>query len=50
VDVLGETVRGKIEIKVDGQVAISASVDEVSEAYEAALERALRTEPETVAV
>jgi phosphoribosylformylglycinamidine synthase subunit PurL len=50
VEVLGETVRGKVEIKVDGQVTISASVDELSEEYEAALEKALRTEPETVAV
>jgi len=50
VDVLGDTVTGKVEIKVDGQLAISASVDELSEAYEAALEQALRTEPETVAV
>jgi hypothetical protein len=50
VDLLGETVPGQVEIKVDGRVAISASVDELSEAYESALERALRTEPETVAV
>jgi phosphoribosylformylglycinamidine synthase len=50
VDVLGETVLGRVEIKVEGQVAISASVGELSEAYESALERALRTEPEVVAV
>jgi phosphoribosylformylglycinamidine synthase len=50
VDVLGETVPGQVEIKVDGRVAISASVDELSEAYEAALEKALQTEPEAVAV
>jgi len=50
VDLLGETLSGRVEIKVDGQVAISASVDELSEAYESALERALRTEPEVVAV
>jgi phosphoribosylformylglycinamidine synthase len=50
VDVLGETVLGRVEIKVEGKVAISASVGELSEAYESALERALRTEPEVVAV
>jgi hypothetical protein len=50
VDLLGETLSGRVEIKVDGQVAISASVDELSEAYESALEQALRTEPEVVAV
>jgi hypothetical protein len=48
--VLGQTVSGQVEIKVDGRVAISSSVGELSEVYEAALERALRTEAETVAV
>ncbi len=46
VDVLGETVAGQVEIKLDGRAAISASVAELSEAYESALEKALRTEPE----
>jgi phosphoribosylformylglycinamidine synthase len=50
VDLLGETVSGQVEIKVDGRVAISASVDELSGEYESALEKALRTEPEVVAV
>jgi len=49
VDVLGETVAGQVEIKLDGQLVISASAAELSEAYESALEQALRTEPETVA-
>jgi phosphoribosylformylglycinamidine synthase II len=49
VDVLGETVAGQVEIRVDGQLVISASVAELSEAYESALEKALRTEPEAVA-
>jgi phosphoribosylformylglycinamidine synthase len=42
-DVLGETVSGNIEIKVDGQVAVSAVV-ELRDEYEGALERALRSE------
>jgi phosphoribosylformylglycinamidine synthase subunit PurL len=43
-DVLGETGSGGVEISVDGQPVISASVAELREAYEGALERALRTE------
>ncbi len=43
-DVLGETGSDRVEIAVDGQSAISASVAELREAYEGALERALRSE------
>jgi phosphoribosylformylglycinamidine synthase len=43
-DVLGETGSDKVEIAVDGKNVISTSVAELREAYEAALERALRTE------
>ncbi|HYK50581.1 MAG TPA: AIR synthase-related protein, partial [Terriglobales bacterium] len=50
VDVLGETVAGQVEIRLDGRMMISASVGDLSEAYESALEKALRTEPEAVAV
>jgi phosphoribosylformylglycinamidine synthase len=49
IDVLGETVPGQAEVKLDGRVVISATVDELSEAYESALERALRTEAAAVA-
>jgi phosphoribosylformylglycinamidine synthase subunit PurL len=49
VDVLGETVPEQVEIKLDGRVMVSASVAELREAYESALEKALRTEPEAVA-
>jgi phosphoribosylformylglycinamidine synthase len=49
VDVLGETVLDQIEMKLDGRVVVSASVAELREIYESALESALRTEPETVA-
>ena len=48
-DVLGETVSDTVEIAVDGQPVISASVQELREAYEGALERALRTEPSVAA-
>jgi phosphoribosylformylglycinamidine synthase len=44
-DVLGETGSDRVEISVDGQPVISASLAELREAYEGALERALRTEP-----
>jgi phosphoribosylformylglycinamidine synthase len=48
-DVLGETGPGRVEITVDGQLVISASVQELREAYEGALERALRAEPSVAA-
>jgi phosphoribosylformylglycinamidine synthase len=43
-DVLGETGSERVEITMAGQSMISASVAELREAYEGALERALRTE------
>ena len=48
-DPIGETIPEKLEIELDGRVAVSASVSELREVYEGALEKALRTEPETVA-
>jgi len=48
-DMLGETGSDKVEITVDEQVVISASVAELREAYEGALERALRVEPSVAA-
>jgi phosphoribosylformylglycinamidine synthase len=48
-DVLGETGSDRVEIAVDSQLVISASVQELREAYEGALESALRTEPSVVA-
>jgi phosphoribosylformylglycinamidine synthase len=47
-DVLGETGSDRVEIAMDGQSMISASVAELRETYEGALERALRTEPAEV--
>jgi phosphoribosylformylglycinamidine synthase subunit PurL len=48
-DVLGETGSDRVEIAVDGQSVISASIAELREAYEGALERALREEPRVAA-
>jgi len=48
-EVIGETVPGQIEIKLDGRVVVSASVSELREAYEGALQKALQTEPDAVA-
>jgi phosphoribosylformylglycinamidine synthase subunit PurL len=44
-DALGETGSDRVEITVDDKIAISASVRELQEAYEGALEKALRTDP-----
>jgi len=48
-DVIGETVGERVEIRIDGQLIVSAPVAELSEEYEGALERALKSEPEAVA-
>ncbi len=47
--VIGETGSDRLEISLDGRVVVSAGVTELSERYEAALESALRTDPELVA-
>ncbi len=43
-DVLGETGSDRVEITMDGQSMISASIAELQDAYEGALEQALKTE------
>ena len=48
-EVIGETIPDRLEISLDGKVVISAPVAQLSEAYERALESALRTDPELVA-
>jgi hypothetical protein len=48
-DVVGETGSDTLEIAVDGQLVISASVNELRGAYEGALEKALRTDPSVAA-
>jgi len=46
---IGETVAGRIEVNLDGRKVISASIRELNDAYEGALEQALKTEPGLVA-
>jgi len=46
-DVLGETGGDRLEISIGGEPAVSASVNELIEAYEGSLEKALRTEATT---
>jgi phosphoribosylformylglycinamidine synthase len=48
-DLLGETVPGNLEIKVDGRAVVSAAIAGLRDVYENALEQALRTEPVAVA-
>ena len=48
-DVLGETIPERVEISLDGNVIVSATVSELRGDYENALESALRADPELVA-
>ena len=48
-DLLGETLPGNLEIKVDGRAVVSAGIAELRDVYEKALEQALRAEPVAVA-
>ncbi|HEY1462815.1 MAG TPA: phosphoribosylformylglycinamidine synthase II, partial [Terriglobales bacterium] len=48
-ETIGETVAGQVEVNLDGRNVISASVNELNEAYEGALEQALKTEAGLVA-
>jgi phosphoribosylformylglycinamidine synthase subunit PurL len=47
-DVIGETIPNHIEISLDGKIVVSAAASDLSNAYESALESALRTDPELV--
>jgi phosphoribosylformylglycinamidine synthase len=47
-ELIGETAAEGMEIKLDGQVVVSAPVSALRHTYEAGLEQALRTEPEAV--
>jgi phosphoribosylformylglycinamidine synthase II len=49
-DVLGETGGERVEIALDGATVVLATIAELSESYESALEKALRTEPSVAAV
>jgi phosphoribosylformylglycinamidine synthase subunit PurL len=46
---IGETVPEKLEISLDGRLVVSATLGELCDIYEGALEKALRTEAEPVA-
>jgi phosphoribosylformylglycinamidine synthase len=48
-DVIGETSGERVEISIEGQVVVSATVAELREEYEKALERALKIDPASVA-
>src|ERR1700693_4267107 len=48
-ELIRETVTERVEIRLDGRAVVSAPISELREAYEAALERALHTEPDAVA-
>jgi phosphoribosylformylglycinamidine synthase len=48
-DVLGETIPERLEITLQGRSIVSVAISELSAVYEAALESALRIEPEAVA-
>jgi phosphoribosylformylglycinamidine synthase subunit PurL len=48
-DVLGETIPERMEISLDGNVIVSATVSELRGDYENALESALRADPELAA-
>jgi phosphoribosylformylglycinamidine synthase subunit PurL len=47
---IGETIQERLEITLDGKTVISAAVSKLNQAYEGALEAALRTDPELVNV
>ena len=47
-EVIGETIPDKLEISLDGKPVVSAAVSELNDAYENALESALRSDPELV--
>ena len=48
-DVIGETIPERLEISLDGSLVVSATVADLSAAYEGALESALHTDPELMA-
>ncbi len=48
-EVIGETIPETLEISIDGTAVVSSTVTELNQAYESALELALRTDPELVA-
>jgi len=49
-EAIGETTPEEMEIKLDGTVVVSARVSELRDGFESALEKALKADPEFVAV
>jgi phosphoribosylformylglycinamidine synthase II len=49
-DAIGETIPDKVEVLLDGKTVISATVAALKDAYEGALEAALKTDPELLNV
>ncbi len=47
-DVIGETIAERLEIAVDGRIVSAATVSDLNQAYESALESILRTDPALV--
>src|SRR5215813_13204554 len=47
-DVIGQTVSDKVEIRLDGRAVVSASVKELRDGYEGAIEAALKADPEAI--
>jgi phosphoribosylformylglycinamidine synthase II len=45
---IGETVADKVEIKLDGRVAVTAMIGELRDTYESALENSLKTDAQLV--
>ena len=45
---IGETVPDRIEIRLDGRVVVAAAIGKLREAYENALQNALKTDPQLV--
>ena len=48
-ETIGQTIPEKLEISLDGRLLVSASISDLNEAYESALEAALKADPELVA-
>ncbi|HZQ95809.1 MAG TPA: phosphoribosylformylglycinamidine synthase subunit PurL [Candidatus Sulfotelmatobacter sp.] len=49
-DVIGETIPHKLEIALDGKIVVSSTITTLNDAYEGALEAALKTDPELLQV
>jgi len=47
-DAIGETAADRMEVRLNGQMVVSAAISDLRDAYEGALEKALRTETEVV--